>query len=421
MKLRNTFAQILRTDTFSQSLLTISATVFSGLLGLLFYMAVGRNLGPAAFGIFTVVTTTLALIADTGDLGTNTGLIRFIGKYIDDRSVALKFLKLGLEIKIIVWILVLVLGWFLSPTISQQIFQKSELTDPLRLGFLGVGGALFLSFSAHALQAYQKYKIWSLILVGSNLFRLLVVLLIIFTLTFNTTSALAVYITVPFIFSVFALIYLPKFLSVKEEFTVAKEFFRFNMWIFLITIIAALSSRLDVFLLTRMLTIEQVGIYSVAVQLTSFVPQLFFAVATVSAPKFASFHSNNLAVNYLKKLQLFITGIATIGLIGIPVAYFIIVNLFGLAYSASFTPFIVLYIAQLIFLLALPTHQTIFYYFGKPQILVPVALLQLFVIFFSGVALINLYGVLGAAVSVLIGNLFLLFIPAFWVIYKLRK
>lgn len=416
------FSKILQTKTFSQSILTISATILSGLLGVLFFILVARLLGPAAFGLFSIAVVTLTAVADIGDLGTSTGLIRFVGRALPQNpAAALKFLKLGLEIKLLVWIVVLILGWFLSPVISEYILHKNELTNPLRLGFLGVGGALFFSFSAHTLQAYQKYRIWSLFIVGSNLLRLVVVLFIALTITLNIGNTLIVYITVPFIFFVISLLFLPKFFTIKNELSIANEFFKFNIWIFLLTIIAAFSARLDIFLVTRMLTIDQVGVYSVAVQLTSLIPQLYSAIATVAAPKLSSFHSRDITIQYLKKLQLFIIGIVLAGLTGIPIAYFLINHFFSLAYSASFIPFIILYIAQLIFLLALPTHQAIFYYFGKSQVFVPVGIGQLLIIFISGLLLINTYGVLGAAFSILLSNLFLLFAPALWVVYKFKK
>lgn len=413
--------KLLRSQTFNQSILTITATILSGILGLLFYMLVARSLGPSVFGIFAVATATLALIADIGDLGTDTGLIRFIGKYTGQKTTQLKFLKLGLEIKILVWILVLSLGWLLAEVLALHIFQKEELINPFRFAFVGVGGALFMSFSSHAFQAFQKYKIWSTFIIGSNLLRLLLILFIIFVIGLNLNNTLAIYIGVLFIFFAISLFLLPKFFRVKDEFSIGGEFFHFNRWIFTITLIAALSSRLDTFLTTRLLPIDQVGVYAVAVQLTSFMPQLFFAIATVVAPKLARFTSKVDAIHYLKKLQLFVLGISILGLLGIPIAYFIINLLYGVAYQESFTPFVILYLAQLIFLVALPTHQAIFYYFAKPQVFVPVAALQLLVVSILGWWLIPSLGIIGAALAVLLGNLFLLFIPLSWVIYQFKK
>jgi O-antigen/teichoic acid export membrane protein len=73
MDLLEQFKQILKTKTFSQSAMTILATIFSGILGLFFYLTLAKQLGPTSFGIFSVAVATLSLLADVGDLGTDAG------------------------------------------------------------------------------------------------------------------------------------------------------------------------------------------------------------------------------------------------------------------------------------------------------------------------------------------------------------
>ncbi len=413
--------EILATKTFSQSALTIFATILSGVLGLFFYLTLAKELGTAAFGIFSVGVATLSLLADVGDLGTDTGLIRFIGKYINEKDKVAKFLKLGLEINLAVWIVVLVIGWFLTPLIAERILLKPELLTPLRLALFGFGGALLFSFSNHALQAFQKYTVWSLAQVFGNLVRFLVVLLIIFTIGLNLYNSLYIYILVPFVFFLLSLLFLPKFFKVKNELSVSKEFFNFNIWVFIITIISALAARTDTFLITRFLPINQVGIYAAAMQLTSFMPQLAFAIATVAAPKLAGFTTKAMTIKYLKKLQLFCTGIALVGLTGIPVAYLLINKFYGQSYLQSFLPFVILYLGQLLLLMALPAQQAIFYYFAKPKFFVPLSVLHLAIILILGTIFINSLGIVGAAWAVLISEIMLVIMPVSWVVYQFTK
>ena len=407
--------------TINQSFQTITATILSGVLGLLFYMLVARSLGPTAFGLFSVAIATLALIADIGDLGTDSGLIRFIGKYDKQKDIQKKLLKLSIEVKILVWIFVLLVGLIFSEFIANSFFQKPQLVVPLRLAFVGVGGALFLSFSSHALQAFQKYKTWSAILVLANLFRLIFIVFLMFFLALNLQNALIIYIMVPFIFFLIGLTFLPNFFASKNEFSVSKEFFNFNRWIFILSIISAISSRVDTFLIARLLSLEQVGLYSAANQLTSFMPQLSFAIATVVAPKLTRFNKKSEVFNYVKKLQLFIFGLCSLGLLGIPVAYLIIFHLYGSKFTGSFIPFVILYLSQLVFLVALPIYQSIFYYFGKPQVFVPVTFLQLLIVIILCLILINPLGIVGASLAVLVGNVFFLIFPTIWAIREFRK
>ncbi len=414
-------SEILQTKTLSQSSLTLSATAINGILGLLFYLTVAKNLEPNQLGAFAFVIASLTLMADIGDLGTDTGLIRFVGKYINDRQTALKFLKLSLEVKLVVWAIVLIFGWVIAPSVVENIFNKPQLLPPLRMGLFGVGGALLFSFTSHAIQAFQRYKVWSYLLIGSNLLRILILLGVIYALGLNLTNSLTTYIIVPFLFFLVGLFVLPNFLIVKKEFSIAKEFFIYNSWIFLLSLVAALGSRLDIFLTTKLLPINEVGIYSVAQTLTSFIPQLFFAIATVAAPKLASFKSNSEVSTYLKKLQLFCIGLAVLGLSGIPIGFFIINNFYGIQYGMSFLPFVILYLAQLIFLISLPVHQVIFYFFARPKVMVPISASQFIIVLVLGWWLISMYGIMGAALAVLVGNIFLFIVPAVWVIFNLKS
>src|SRR3989344_4688058 len=97
---------ILKTATFRQSSITFTGTVLNGFLGALFYIILARYLGPSDFGLITIALTTLVLIADIADIGTNTGLIRFVSSNLaNDKNKAYRFLKLSLEIKLITWII----------------------------------------------------------------------------------------------------------------------------------------------------------------------------------------------------------------------------------------------------------------------------------------------------------------------------
>lgn len=416
------FKDILKTKTFTQSSLTMGGTILNSLLGMIFFILVARNLGSYQFGIFSVTLAMITLVADIGNLGTDTGLIRFIGKYWPgEKEKALRFLKLGFEVKLFVWLLILLLGFNLVPIIVEKIFQKPELIDPFRMGLIGVGGALFFSFTTSSLQALQKYTKFVLILVGSNYFRLVVSILILGTPLFTLDNTLKIYMIAPFLGFLIGLLFLPNFFKVKNGFAVSSEFFHYNKWIALISLISAVSSRLDIFLTTRFLTIQEVGIYSVATQLNSFLPQVYFALATVAAPKFASFNTLDLAKTYTLKLQKMVLGLCILGLSGILVAYFFIPIFYGQEYQASFVPFAILFIGQLFFLLSLPTHQSIYYYFAKPKIIFLITIFQFFTNLILGVALINQFGINGAALAVLISNVLIFILPSIWVLNKFKK
>lgn len=418
------FKGILSTATFKQSQITIVATIINGALGAGFYILMARFLGPANFGLLTVSIATLTLLADILDFGTNTGIVRFVSaSLVSNKDKAFRFLKLSLEIKMAVWSLLLIVGIVLAPGIAINIFNKTELAIPLQLVMVGVGGALFFSFATSSLQAFQKYFNWGIINILTNSLRLLFIFILLFYQQLNLISGLLAYILFPFFGFSLALLLIPtkRVITVKNEFSVAKELFSYNFWVALFVIIAAISSRLDTFLTARLLTVQELGIYGAANQLVQVVPQIVGALGVVAAPKFAGFTSIKQMIEYFKKFQLMVIGLSLLILFAIPLSFYIIPLLFGSQYSATIFPFIILLLAMLVFLISVPLHNSIIYYFGKPRVFVWVSIIHLFIIGIFGYFLISKYGVIGAAFSVLVGMLFNLLAPLAWLIYRIKS
>lgn len=413
---------ILSTATFRQSRITILGTIINGGLGAFFYILLARFLGPSDFGLLTISLTTLVLFADIADIGTNTGLVRFVSVNLAvDSEKAYKFLKLGLEIKLMAWIVTFLLIFFLAPTLATQVFHKSELILPLRLVAFGVGSALLFSFATSMLQAFQKYFLWSLVNIITNFLRLLLILVLGYYLSLNVQSSLVVYILLPLFGFFVTLFIIPsrKIFESRDEFQFSKEFFTYNIPVAIFTVIAAFSGRLDTFLNAALLPAREVGIYGAASQLVQVVPQLVAALGLVAAPKFSSFQNTGQMITYLKKFQLLVSGLCALGLLSIPVATVLIPVILP-AYQQAINPFIFLYIAMLVFLFSLPVHMSVIYYFARPDVFIRISLFHMLITGGLGFLLISSYGVLGAAITVLVGTIFNFIYPLVWLLMKLK-
>ncbi len=415
---------IFKTATFKQSSITTVGTILNGVLGALFYIIVARILGPVEFGLLTISIVTLTLLSDIADIGTNTGLIRFVSQHlVGDRDKAFKFLKLSLEIKLVVWGIAFVLIYFAAPIVATQIFHKSELINPLRLVSIGVGSALLFSFATSSMQAFQKYYLWSGINILTNFLRLIMIFVLGYFLRLNVENSLLVYIILPFFGFFLTWIVLPakKILSQKGESALAKELFKYNMPVAVFTIISAFSSRLDTYLTASLLNTREVGIYGAANQLVQAMPQLISAIGLVIAPKFASFQNKSEMLIYFKKTQFMVIGISIVGVLAIPVISYFIPIIYGAAYAEAVIPFIFVFLGMLVFLLSIPVHNIIMFYFSRPDIFIWVAIGNLLIIAGFGYVMISSYGIIGAAITVLAGMSFNLIYPLVWLLIKLKK
>jgi O-antigen/teichoic acid export membrane protein len=416
------FKEIFTTATFKQSAITFSGTAVNGFIGALFYILSARFLGPSVFGLLSISIASLSLVADIGNLGVNTGLVRFVSQYLKvDPQKANRFLKLSLEIKFFVSLTILFLGYIFSPFLANFFFVKPEMVMPLRLAFIGVGTTLLFSFATSSLQAFQKFVSWSVIQVITNLLRLFAVILFFLIGILDINTAMLSYILMPLVGFLISLAFIPySFLKIKGEWGVRKEFFNYNKWVASFSIISATSSRLDTFMSGRLLSAEAVGIYSAANQLVQIVPQVVAAISTVISPKMSSMGQIKDLVSYFKKTQLLVAALALAAVSAIPVAVWGIPFLYGDQYSDSVGVFIILLLAMLLFLLATPAHNIIIYYFSKPSFFFWLSLGHLMIIVLVGWNLIALYGAMGAAISVLLGHLFNFIVPLVWVTNKIR-
>src|SRR5688572_21654823 len=88
---------ITKSATFRQSVITTAATITNGLFGIAFYPLIARLTGVSDFGVFSISILITTLVADVANVGTDTGIVRFVGKYrLVDKPRTLKYLKFAL-------------------------------------------------------------------------------------------------------------------------------------------------------------------------------------------------------------------------------------------------------------------------------------------------------------------------------------
>lgn len=410
-------------STLRQSGVTFGGTVVNGALGAVFYILCARALGPAAFGLMSVALAVSMLASSIADFGTETGLVRFVSHAINtDKVRAYKFLKLTFKIKIVAGVSVSILGALLAPLIASLVFKKPELTIPLRIAFVTVFTTIIFGFVVATLKAFQKFFLWSAIQVGANFVRVGIILSLFVLGAITVESAVWTYaftLLAGFIIGIIFLI--PKeFLRVKNENSVARELFHYNKWIAVFGLVSALSSRVDTFITARYLIPTDIGLYAAANQLVYIVPQIIGALGTVIAPKMSGMNAGKI-VTYLKKTQLLVLGLAFLGLLSIPVVGLFVPLIYGSEYVAAIPVFAVLLLSMLVFLIAVPVHNAVIYYFSYPKLFFYLSLGHLGIMLTLGFILIPRYGMIGAASAVLAGSLFNFIIPSLWVYRKLKS
>ena len=421
LNLENPFL-VIRSATFKQTSLTLTATLINGILGMVFYIFLARELGPSDFGLFVLSVTVLALVADIGNFGINTGIVNFVSKYFtNDRSRSFGYLKLGLYSKIVISLVFLILGYLLSPSIADGIFSKPELVSPLRLAFLGVGTTWMFSFTTSYYQAVQKFTSWGVVQIFTNSIRLGGVIVLYFLSDLSLNTSLIFYIVAPFIGFLTGLINISfSFTKEKLNKSIWTDFFSYNKWVAVSGGVSAFTSRADTFILGRLAMPYSIGLYSAANQLVQVIPQLVGAIGTVVAPKFSSFDNDKKMFGYFKKLQLMVMVIAGVMVLSIPIVKIVIKVFFGPEYDRSFGIFVILFVSMLVFLISIPVHNVIIYYYQYQKLFSYLSVINLLVVILLAYFLTLKFGISGTAYASLVGNTVNFLVPMVWFKKKIK-
>lgn len=401
------FLAIFQTQTLRQSAITVVSTFLSSGLGAVYYLVLARLLGPAQYGLFSIVIATLGVILPFADLGLGQSLVRFVSANATDRKY-FPFVNLALKTKLVSGAITLVIFLFFSSFIARFIFHQPALAGLLPWVGLAVSGQILFFLILAIFQGTQRFELWGGFQVGVNLIRLLLVLPLLFWAKFSASFALGVFTASYFLGFGLSLLFIDrKFLGAAPTSSQVKLFWNFNKWTAAVGVLTAIASRVDILLTARFLSLTQVGIYSLATIMVAFLPQLASAIGAVTTAKFASFNDPESSKKYLGKTVLFVGGISVlVALAMIPVAGIVIWFAGSGNYAPAFVPFVILLVGLVIFLFTNPTRDSLMYYHAKPHFFFWLNLGQAATVFLVGWNLIPLCGVMGAALSFTGGQIF---------------
>lgn len=413
--LKKICAQLKSQTALDASLMTF-ATGISSVLAAVFFILVARSMGPEKLGIFSLATAACFMLTDMLDIALNTSLVRFVAAHLKtDPELSQKYLKfifkLKLKIGLVIFLLLLI---FARPFTSLLAFSGSPSISIL----IGMGAAFLLiyNFSTSHLQARKNFFRAGIGIILLPALRLLAFILLYF---FQKTEVLAVlfiyFITVP-LAALFTLSLAPgKFLKVKDENLVAKKFLSYTAPLTLGYALAAVSGRIDNFILANFTGSVAVGFYSAAFRL--FTPVQFFAgsLSMVFAPRFASFNKYLDTNKYFLKTLIVVSLLSLLLLLFIPFSPLIIKLFYGDQFSRSVPVLKTLFFGFAALLLQAPFTSALLYYYSQTGLFALVNLIQLLCLVGLNLILIPLYHEWGSSLAFVCTQiLVLLFFSAYY-------
>jgi len=381
--------------------ITSFSIMLNGTLGAIFYFTLAKLLSTSEYGVFITATTLMTMLSSLADFGSNQTMIKFFPK--DN----FKFPKLALKLKVLSGGVISLIFLFYSSLIAKYFFLKPELAVSFKFVGIGTLCLMLFSFSYSLAQAQEKYTRWGLLFVGTNAVRLLGVVALYFMGILTAFSTIILFILLPALGFIFGLWGNEKILQTKDENSKIKEFLGFNKWVTGFVVLSTLASKVDTLMMGRFLDLSSVAVYGLATQMVLVFQQLSLAIGAVTSPKLAGLKTvkqNNSYVSRVLKVNTVIFVGVTLFLV--PLAT-IFTSYLGKHYSQSMLPFFILIISSGMFFILSPIRDSILYFLSKPNFFVYMGAIILIINILFSWWLIPAFGILGAALVSLLGQLIL--------------
>ncbi len=387
----------------------------------------GRVLEQSLFGIFTLSILVLSTVAEMSDFGLNGGLLRFAPYYLanNEEEKLKQLVKTIWRWRVSLAIALTVFGIALSPLIASYVFNQPKIVYYIMFSFLGVGGVILLGFTSTYLQASQRFVSNSLFQVLKGTLRLALVVILYLSGINNLFVYLSVYIFIPWILFFISYRFLPhNFLKVSVDDEIKKQLHsqlaRFSFWLVVWSLSAIVASRIDQIMVSNLMGLEQVAVYSMAFQFVYIYTIAQQSITTVLMPKMNGLKSVDEVRIFSKKVfQWLVPVVLMVGLLIYPSKY-IIQFIFGYKYVESIPIYLVLSYSMLVNFSAIP-FALIITAFNQTRIVAISGIVQMTLNILLNFVFIPRFGTVGAAYAFGLSSVFTFVVSFVCTNYLLRN
>lgn len=377
-------------------------SIITKALSFISILILSRQLGPEDYGKYSFVFVTVAFCSAFFDFGMENTAVRFSAK---DKGKMQSIFGLYFFTKIIITAIVITgLILFGSHIFSSQ--GKDEIIQYIPYLIVGYVGESILFVNDTYLQAIQKFKLRALI----NIFRYLTLILIVLCLLLNNMLLLKyvfilyfipIIISLPFVFKYFKFIKI--YFSSKFPRKLIKEIVHYEKWMLMISIPNNVLGRIDFFMISIWVTYEQIGIYNAAFQLSAIVSFLPFAFGKVMLPTMSELDEKEI-VRKTKQIIKPTVIVSALMLCMVPLVPLIVPFFLGEKYLGAVSILQIMLISAILGFIIVPIEQAI-YSLGKPMFITIGKYIQMGGIIILIFLTVPYFGVIWAAISVVLARL----------------
>lgn len=372
-------------------------------------MILARLLAPDEFGLLAVVIAAAAMLEAFAEFGVKQSVVH--NKKGDEEE----YLNVAWWFQAMRGIGLFVIAYLASPWIS-RFYNNVELLPLMRVAFAAILFNSFISPRVHVLEKKIHFGKWVFLSQGSGLLGTLVTLGITFFLVRNVWALVIGFVTEAMFRCLLSFVlcpFLPRLSIHKDS---LRDIFKYARRMLGVPILAAMAFQVDVLVLGKVVSAEQVGMYWLGLQLALQINMLYFKVVyPVLLPVFAEKQDDK---QFLSNAIMKVTTYT--GVLGIPITTFLVVcassilsTVYGSAYAAVAIPFGLLCVYAFIRIQGSALVQT-YFAIGKPHLHRRFVILRLTILACLIYPGIVQFGLVGAAAVVLLANFTGLCMQVIW-------
>ena len=371
-------------------------------------MILARLLAPKDFGLMAIVLTASVLLQTLSDVGVRQSIIH------NKRGLEEEYLNMAWWFQTVRGLGIYAIAFLTAPLIS-LFYGKPELTLLLRIACVAVIFNSLISPRTHTMEKELQFGKWVFINYGAGVLGTVFVVALAFWLR-NIWALVIGFSAEAISYCLLSFIFCPFWPRLKIDRSSLGELLKYARGMFGLTFLVVVSLNTDVAVLGKVASTEQLGMYALAYALAYQPTALFgLTIDRILLPAFAEIQDDKqILCRYMLKVirYTFILGIPLIAVAAI-FARPILSLVYGSAYAAVRTPFAIL-CANTLFLIQGLVLSKIYLAIGKPYLNRRFALILtvlIFVLIYPGIVL---FGLSGAAGSLLLANAISVCIQVIW-------
>lgn len=392
-------------DTIKKSTAGVLVKVFAQFFSLILSISIARFIGADGLGLLNLSFRITGIFLILSILGFDQILIKniSIGLSKNDKNKVGSLIFSSLIFNGVMAIFFAFLGGLFSSFVA-NILEKPDLKWPLFIAFVAIIPQVLAMIFSSGMKAFGK--VWQASLFSNGLVSIIVLLCIVFCFYFGYEINL-IRISIFYVIAKFMLLFASCFywkLIFKEVYVekfIVKEMLYKGFKVFLVSGSAYISASLDIFILGYFSDSSEIGLYTVALLLASFISFILPVVNISIAPKIASMYNTkdykNL-ISLLKNTIFILLIISLLIFICFALSGSYLLQFWGNEFSEGYTILLILSIGQLFNMSSGPTGNFLIMA-GFEKIHSKISIFCLLINIFLSVTLVKAFGVTGIAAS----------------------